>query len=386
MLANEKYIGRWRWGATKGIRNSQGKSKRVPVHADQHVVRDRPHLRIIDQETWEAAQRRLQELHDLYGSKPGQKRRGPKTHYTVPYPASLLGALIYCATCGSRMWIQGTGNRAYMLCGEHQKGRCSMAGQVRIPKAEIAILEFVTDLLTAWPPWLSTAASAMRGAIAQAAAELPEALRHDEVRLTNLERRIDNLVVNLADGGVESLALRRQLTLFERETEEIRARLEAGHQARASLIAMPDDQWIEAELGNLPALLQKESHGMATLLRRLLGRVTAECVVAPGKQRGFIRLRFRVSAVVVLKEVLGGRLPAAILSAVTAGAPDAAQEFTIDLGGPTRRDQLAPEIATMRERGMTWAEIGLSTGLGTGNAYNVWKRWTDAQTDECDVS
>lgn len=34
----------------------------------------------------------------------------------------------------------------------------------------------------------------------------------------------------------------------------------------------------------------------------------------------------------------------------------------------------------MRERGMTWPEIGRITGLGTGNVYNVWKRWVNAET------
>jgi hypothetical protein len=49
MLANPKYNGLWLWGATKIVRNSDGKTKRVPVPVDQHVIRERPELRIIDQ-------------------------------------------------------------------------------------------------------------------------------------------------------------------------------------------------------------------------------------------------------------------------------------------------------------------------------------------------
>jgi hypothetical protein len=33
----------------------------------------------------------------------------------------------------------------------------------------------------------------------------------------------------------------------------------------------------------------------------------------------------------------------------------------------------------MRVQGITFIEIGILTGLGTGNAYNAWKRWADAE-------
>lgn len=52
MLTNEKYVGRWAWGETATRRNSGGKTKQVPVPADRVVIRDRPHLRIIEQAVW----------------------------------------------------------------------------------------------------------------------------------------------------------------------------------------------------------------------------------------------------------------------------------------------------------------------------------------------
>jgi hypothetical protein len=73
--------------------------------------------------------------------------------------------------------------------------------------------------------------------------------------------------------------------------------------------------------------------------------------------------------------------PLAILAVAFPGLTHGSMKFHLDLGGPTRRDVLAPANAAMREGGMTWPAIGVETGLGTGNAFNVWKRWLDAQPE-----
>ena len=382
MLVNPKYAGTWPWGTTRILRSSDGKTKQVPVPTEQQVVRQRPELRIIDQATWEKAQCRLRELDDVYGQKPGQKRRGAMPHHTEAYPKSILGGLLYCDTCGSRLWILGSGNQPRLGCPNHRKGTCAMASIVSVAKAEPALLGFVAEMLSAWPPWVASSAVAMRRAVARASERLPETLRADEERLAELERRIENLVDLLASGTSESPALRHRLDQSEREVAELHGRIAEARRAREAAVAMPDDAWIRAQLAELPPLLADDPGRAVPLLRRLLRRVTVEAVVAPGKSRGFVRLRFRVEALHVLREALGGRLPETILEAAWATSGESATEFHLDLGTPTRRDALAPEIAAMRSRGVTWPEIGRITGLGSGNAYNVWKRWADAHQEE----
>ncbi len=213
------------------------------------------------------------------------------------------------------------------------------------------------------------------------AAGLPEAIAADQTRLAELDRQIDNLVGQLAGGAGESPAIRRALDRLEREAEELRARVDEAIRARGSAIEMPDDDWIRAQMADLPALLVDEPRRAAPLLRRLLVRIEAEGVVAPGKVRGFARLHLRVDPAHLIEESLGGRLAAAAPGRA-APSPAGAREFAVDLGGPTRRDALAPQIAEMRARGVTWPEIGRVTGLGTGNAYNVWKRWCDARPED----
>jgi hypothetical protein len=104
MLCNPKYVGKWPWGTTRIIRSSEGKTKQVAVAAEQRIVRERPELRIIDQSVWERAQRRLLELTERFGLKPGQKPRGPRPHHTEVYPKSLLGG-----ACIARVVDRGSG-------------------------------------------------------------------------------------------------------------------------------------------------------------------------------------------------------------------------------------------------------------------------------------
>ncbi len=380
MLSNPKYVGDWPWGTTRTMRSSEGKTKQVAVPDEQKIVRKRPELRVIDQAVWEKAQRRLEKLSDRFGVKPGHKRRGPKPHHSQVYPQSLLGGVLFCKSCGSRLWVQGGGNRSYLGCPNHRKGTCSMASRVLVPRAEAAILDFVSEILSAWPDWLQSAARVMCNAVNEFAEKIPERLQDDHDRLLLLEKQINNLVDLLADGSKESAALRERLDRTEAEVEQLRVRIAEGQRTQLSTAAMPDDMWILEKLLNLAPLLRGDPAQTAILLRRLLGQVTAEAVVAPGKSRGFIRLRFRVAGIQVLKEALGGALPDTIVSAINVNDAAGEHEFVLDLGEPTRVDRLAPEIAALREQGVTWAEIEARTGLKTGNAYNAWKRSTDAKS------
>ena len=61
-----------------------------------------------------------------------------------------------------------------------------------------------------------------------------------------------------------------------------------------------------------------------------------------------------------------------------------ADQFQIDLGGPSRMDQWGPKIAEMRANGVPWKEIWKITGLGSGPAYVAWKRYVEAQDSRPD--
>ena len=379
MLENAKYIGEWRWGVETSIRNSKGKIKQVPVPVEEQVVRDRPHLRIIDQITWDKAQKRLRELKEVYGVKDHQKPRGPKPHHTDIYPTSVLGGLITCAECGSRLWVRGGSNRPSLGCPSYTKGLCGMSTMVSVPKAEEKLFGFVGQIVSSWPSWMETATAALRNTVQEAASRLPESIQRDEEQLARLEREVENLLDQLGGGSSESRAVRRRIEQREAEIETIQQRVKEAKLVQKATIAFPDDQWIKDQFTDLASLLKEDKRQAACLLRRLLHRVEAESVIPRGKLRGFIRLHVEIDFLDLLKETLGGRLPEAILQTSTSESNEGHVKFVLDLGEPTRRDLLAADIAAMRERGLSWREIDRETGLGIGNCHNIWRRWKNAQ-------
>ena len=389
ILGNQKYIGVWGWGDTMTIRNSQGKKRQVPVPLDQRVVHQRPDLRIVEQSVWEEAQQRLREMKDVFGKKVGQKPRGPKVHHLQIYPGSLLGGLLYCGCCGSRMWYSRSGERVYLACPKRGKdtSACKMTTTVPIAKAETAILDFVGEVLSAWPDWISGALAEMRSNLEEIATRVPERIAADERRRTQLLKQIANLVDSLADGMVKSSAIAERLSLAETEAEKLQCRIEESRPLIDTPIQMPDNAWISEEMANMANVLREDERRTAILLRRLMGRVAVHHVIPPGKKRGYAYLRFRINGWELLRVVLDGKLSDTILNLLVPedlGQPGLPGEFQIDLGGPSQMDEWGPRIAEMRAQGIPWKDIWEVTGLGSGPAYVAWKRYVDSQTSEAD--
>ena len=384
ILENSKYVGVWRWGLTRLIRNSLGKKKQIPVPKDQQIVVERPELRIIDADVWDRAQRRLQVLNDIYGRKPGQKERGPRVHHTALYPGSLLGGLVFCSKCGARMWQIKAKNRAYLACsnrGDTDDG-CDMTTRVPVDRAEDVILEYLAQVLIARPKWVEQSLASMRSRFEEAAHRVPEQMKLDERRLRVLRPQIDNLVDAITNGNLTSQALQRRLTAAEREEKQISDRVKKARTLLEAPVRMPDDEWIQRQLEDMASIFREDEHETALLLRKLIKPVTAEAVIAPGKSRGYARLRFRINGEEVVRRLLEGSEAAAAADHLLSESKDTdfmSDEVVLDLGGPTKMEHWAPKIAEMRERGIPWKEIWKITGLGSGPAYVAWKRYVDAQ-------
>jgi DNA invertase Pin-like site-specific DNA recombinase len=382
ILENPKYVGQWTWGATRTLRNSKGKVKRIPVPEQQKAVRERPHLRIVDQDVWQLAQKRLAALKVQFGMKAGQKRRGPRVHHSVAYPQGLLRGLMICAVCKRRLWQVGRGNKFFLMCPDHGHGPglCPMCASVPVKQAEEAILKWLGDLLLLWPEWISRAVARMRETLDRHFHAVPEHLAADKRRLVDLQKTIELLLNDLEDPiARQSKALRKRLAQREAEAIELARRVEEQEQVLSTSVEIPDEAWIREQLQEMAGLLREEKTRAALLLRQLIGSIEASAVVSPGKKRGFARLTFRVRAWDLLRAALDGRIPG-FLADVVGEAADSVEspEFTIDLGRPGRMEEWAPKIAELREQGVPWKDIVNMTGLGLGPAYEAWKRYVRA--------
>ena len=125
MLRNAAYIGQWTFGKRKWTKNPEtrkrcyGKGDPAKLHQDE-----RPHLRIIDADLWDAVQSRR----DLVGENYRGKGHGAPGHRTK-HPFS---GLLFCAVCGHRM-VDGGGSttRAYRCSAASTGGMCSNKARLR---------------------------------------------------------------------------------------------------------------------------------------------------------------------------------------------------------------------------------------------------------------
>jgi site-specific DNA recombinase len=306
MVANEKYIGRWRWGTTTTIRDSTGKKKQVPVDAAKHVVVDRPDLRIVDEELWKKVQSRREHARRVYGAKDGQQPRGPRIHHTAVYPTSLLGGLLVCGVCGTRMHYMRSGPREYYGCPQHAKCASQFTNATRVPRqrAEERILEHITAILRSVPGWLEVVIDATRKIVLDDASRAPEDIRHAELQLAKLDGQIENLIDCMAGPAKGSDAVANRLRALEAEAREVRERLDERRKSVAKVPMLPGDDWFAGKWTGLATIFQERGVRAFQLIRRLVDCIESFPAIPKGKRRGFAELRYRYHGSQVIVDLL----------------------------------------------------------------------------------
>jgi cell division septum initiation protein DivIVA len=383
LLENSKYVGIWVWGKLRNIRNSEGKIKQEKAPEGDVLTVERPGLRIIDDKTWAAAQKRLAKLAAVYGMKKGQKPRGPRVHHTSVYPSSLLGGLLFCGECGSRLVYQTGGVDIYYGCPSHRKGVCSQATRAPREKTEQILLAFLTEEFRGIPGWLDTVMSSLRTHLEELDTRVPQELEAKSKSKADLQKMVDNITAAIESSGARSAHLLERLSEHEAKIARLEAEIAEAEAALSGSSSLPSESQIADQVAHLAEVLRGDVRPAALLLRDILGKVMVYAVVPVGKKRGFPRLKFRISGWAVAVRVLenASNNSASILATAPKGDCDTT-EVVLDIGGPSRMDEQAPRIAEMRLKGVAWNEIGRLTGLGTGNAWTAWKRYTDAQRKE----
>jgi hypothetical protein len=255
-----------------------------------------------------------------------------------------------------------------------------MRSRVPVKAAEDAILNILTELFERWPEWISQAIAAMQSVLERQFQLVPAQLAADKRRLRELEQAIRVILDRLESPEMrQSEALNQRLSEREAEVAELERSIQAAEEAVASSAEFPDEQWIRQQLKDIPSLFREDQAGAGRLLRRLIGRIEASPVVAPGKKRGYSRLTFHVNAWDVVLAALDGQIPESV-SQRTRDYAEAYQspQFVIDLGHPGRLEEWAPRIAEMRMSRVPWKKICEITGLSLGPAYTTWQRYVGA--------
>jgi site-specific DNA recombinase len=125
ILQNELYVGVYVRNKVRKVRNpNNGKRVPRPAPAEDLVTVQMPHLRIVDQDLWDAAQRVRQERAHKHGGKRTEVERPTVSRLMHPF----MG-LFRCAECGGKMVTCGRGREKddrYLSCSAaHWRRQCS---------------------------------------------------------------------------------------------------------------------------------------------------------------------------------------------------------------------------------------------------------------------
>ena len=124
-LNNPLYIGKTRW-------NPDGKLSRNYT-ADTAIITDGPHEPIIDMETWEKAQKKMQEQKARFRKFFNSDRKG-LSHW--------LTGILRCEKCGKVLSYQG----GYFGCSERSRGKCDGVGYIKAEKIAKIILNILSEM------------------------------------------------------------------------------------------------------------------------------------------------------------------------------------------------------------------------------------------------
>jgi site-specific DNA recombinase len=299
LLGNPKYVGKWSWGRMKNVRDPGTGIKTQeerPVHETEKWDRDMPHLRIIDDETFAAAQVLLRENAVRHAHRHGDDGQfnGNQEGSAAANPRHILSGLIKCGHCGRTFHVTGAYNK-YLFCPGYGKGVCPCQTTLNRQLAESLILAEVSKRILENPAWLEAVLESTRAAWAEQQRTLPNELRDTENRLAEVNRRISRLVdsVETADHADPDLQTRlSERRADRRELEDQLVRLRAGAN---KLPVEPTAAWVHEKLNNLQAVLTGGTPAAAFALRDLVGgQIVVEEIRKEGAKRHLLRGTFQM--------------------------------------------------------------------------------------------
>jgi site-specific DNA recombinase len=214
LLNNELYVGRLVWGRTEYRKNpSTGKRVARTIHQSELVIKERPDLRIVSDDLWQAVRRRQEaSFHAMPRDNNGNalNRLHRKTH--------LLSGLIRCGVCHGPMAITAKGRygcstyRANRGCSnsqtiprEHVEERVLCGLKQRLFNSEL-VGEFIDEF---------------QKQVQRTRKQQIDAVKRSQSRLKELDSMIEKLVDTIA-AGLSSPSVLDRLTMLEREKADPR--------------------------------------------------------------------------------------------------------------------------------------------------------------------
>lgn len=218
MIGNRSYIGEIVWNKYRSVKTENEKRTKIKNKREEIIVKELPHLRIIDQALWD----RAQALRTNRSRQSKQPRVYSKTAAHHP-----LADKIVCAVCGGRMRIvgakEGEGKRVGCSNARH-KSICENTKSYSLPEIEATVLHGIKHDIDVEALMALTKGAHERWAERQRAASTE---RLDLERSYNrLTEKIDRVTSAIASLDVELEPLMEKLKALTQERGGVKTKLD----------------------------------------------------------------------------------------------------------------------------------------------------------------
>ena len=371
LLESPKYVGIWPWGESKNTRDPETGKIRQELRSPEEAAkwtREFPHLRIIDDDTFDKAQQYLEENYQKYaanrksdGTLQGNNGRG--------IPRHLLSGLIVCGECGAKFQVGGSGGK-YMFCPNHHKGTCNCKTQLRRDRAERMILDEIGCRILSSQEWVDiicqAATARWNGHTKQTPAELAAAER----ALQEVERKISRLVDRIED-GFDDHDVEQRLRQRRDERRAIVKNIDRLKRESSCPQQPPTTNWIRKRLESLGESLNGDCPASALALRELVQQIVVHEIRIPDRQRHFLRGQFTLSTNVVVGAV----------SNFSASDEEASklEEFVIDFVELSSLDKDSVRAKELYDQGPLNKDIARQMDCSPGYVTKLLKHWFESR-------
>lgn len=359
ILANSKYIGVWPWGRLRNVRDPiVGKTRQVPRPdcETEDWTRTFPHLRIINDATFQKAQQRLAESREHYLSfrKQDGKLRGSSSAAQAGGPRRFLSGWVVCGTCGRGLVITNF-KSAYMSCPNYRTGGCNCMTTLPRVLAEKMIATTIVETVLADSDLRTQLLERAIEEYSKMTSDGPSKLQAIAKRIAEIETKTERLIDLCEREKVPEIVgrltkLRSEKADLERQSQELRSSLNRAGDP-------PTVAWIEKKIDELSSSLAAAGSEGAWALRSVVpGRITVREVRRPGAKRHYLRAVFDI-----VMDPASIRAGHAVVPSAEGISP-IVKHVEFDVRIPPPKESLGDQAKQLFDEGLTVRQIAAKLG------------------------
>ncbi|MGO7157141.1 recombinase family protein [Rhizobium leguminosarum] len=271
ILRNPLYVGKIVWNRVQMVKDPSTGKRVSRINDDDKVESmDAPHLRIVDEELFQAAKER-------------QAARGGAHARHTPKNKRLLSGLLKCAACGGGMSILGADRSGpRVICSTHKEsGSCANNARYYIEKIERDVIDRLREMF-ADTSIIDAYVEEYKAESKRIAAERRNSRGERERALADVQGRIARLIDQVSRGTIDEDDVAMMLPTLKAERERLKSNLASG-EALSNVIELKPKAVLKfrEDVESLAEILKDRAAEPSAEMARAFREVVSSVIVYP---------------------------------------------------------------------------------------------------------